>query len=191
MKKERPVTLSPCVCSSHPPKLDRRRWLYLAGGTVLASAFPAWRLGADEGKQYDAMAITCIDPRFQKPVHNYLGETIGHGRYSHLVIAGAGIAGVAPKLVDWHETLWSNLAISLKLHRFTKVVLVQHRGCGAATEAYGFVDFKGKPESENQLHQTVVSQFRDLLRQRHPQLCLKAVLMGLDGEVQALADDCH
>ena len=186
MKEERSLAPSPCVCSPQPPKLDRRRWLYLTGGTVLASALPAWRLIADENKKYDAMAISCIDPRFQKPVHKHLGKAIGHGKYSHLAIAGAGIAGVAPALGGWHETLWSNLATSLKLHRFTKVVLVQHRGCGAATQAYGFIDFEGKPESETQLHQTVVSQFRDQLHQRHPQLCLEAVLMGLDGEVKEL-----
>lgn len=186
MKEEHPFTPSCRACCPPRPKLDRRRWLYLAGGALIASAWQPWRLQAEENSSYDAMAISCIDPRMQKLVHDHLEKILGHKKYSHLAIAGAGIAGVAPKLESWHHTLWHNLDTSLQLHHFTKVVLIQHRECGAATEAYGFIDFEDKPESEKQLHRTVVSQFRDQLRQRHPQLCLEAVLMGLDGKVEEL-----
>ena len=39
-------------------------------------------------KKYEAMVLSCMDPRFQKPVHKYLKEKKLTGKYSAFTIAG-------------------------------------------------------------------------------------------------------
>lgn len=139
---------------------------------------------AASNHRYKAMVLSCIDPRMQKPVYEYLDEKVGAGNYSHLAIAGAAIAAVAPSFEHWHPTVWDNIAVSLKFHKFPKVIVVQHRQCGAAGEAYGYVEAGSK--EEKRLHRSVARAFRRELHKRHPQLEVEAVLMDLDGNPKKL-----
>ena len=42
-------------------------------------------------KKYEAMVLSCMDQRFQKPVHKYLKEKKLKGKYSAFTIAGGSI----------------------------------------------------------------------------------------------------
>lgn len=141
--------------------------------------------GSAEGPPYDAMVIACIDPRMQTHTYRYLKKRQPEkgflGRYSQMTLAGAGIAGVAPGLEAWHPAFWGNLGTSLLLHQFRKIILIQHRDCGAAREAYGPVAPGSK--AEKRLHRFVAEEFRRQLQTRHPQLTVEALLMDLEGGV--------
>ena len=89
-----------CCCDS----LDRRRFLLSAGSTGLLAASRSSALAA-EG-DYEAMLLSCIDPRMVTPVYNYMGQQKLAGRYSQFVIAGAAIAVVAPKFETWRPAFW-------------------------------------------------------------------------------------
>ena len=41
--------------------------------------------------KYKAMVLSCIDPRFQKPVYNYLKKKKLTGKFSTFTIAGAAV----------------------------------------------------------------------------------------------------
>ena len=45
-------------------------------------------------KKYEAMVLSCIDPRFQTKVYKYLKNKKLIGKYSSFTIAGAGIANL-------------------------------------------------------------------------------------------------
>ena len=47
-------------------------------------------------KKYEAMVLSCMDPRFQPKVFNYLKKKKLTGKYSSFTIAGAAI-GVTSK----------------------------------------------------------------------------------------------
>ena len=134
---------------------------------------------------YGALVLSCIDPRFQKPVYRYLKERGLSGNYSQMSIAGAGIAAVAPRFEAWHAAVWGNIAISLSLHRFPKVILIQHQDCGAAAEAYGPL-CGDNDHGALTLYRHVAEAFRRQLSDRHPQLQLDAVFMDLSGKTRAL-----
>ena len=174
-KKESKNPTPTCSCHADPSAAS-------ADSHGFAAAGPA------QGPPYDAMVISCIDPRMQTPVYKYLKKREPDrgflGRYSQLTIAGAGIAGVAPAMESWHPAFWDNLGTSLKLHQFPKVILIQHRACGAATVAYGHVAPGSK--AEKKLHRFVAEEFQRQLLRRHPQLSVEAILMGLDGAVEKL-----
>lgn len=178
-------TTCPCCTTAPDRTLHRRRFLSLAaGGAVAGLLMPRQTLAAgllDEKsqKKYKALALSCIDPRVQSPVAKYLEERLGKNNYSQVNVAGAAIGAMAPRFEGWHETFWENLSISLKLHRFPEVIVIQHRKCGAASEAYGY--FQPNARGEEELHRAVVANFKKELHQRHPQLMLHAVLMDLQG----------
>ena len=48
-------------------------------------------------KKYKAMVLSCIDPRFQSKVFNYLKRKKLTGKYSSFTIAGGGIGVTANK----------------------------------------------------------------------------------------------
>src|SRR5438105_2674021 len=81
---------------------DRRRFLQVAGLVGLAAIVrPGLALGAEGA--YEAMVLSCIDPRFVEPVHAYTARSGLIGKYSQFVIAGAAIGVVAPAFKDWHK----------------------------------------------------------------------------------------
>ena len=83
-------------------------------------------------KDYKAMVLSCMDPRFQSKVFNYLKKKKLSGKYSSFTIAGAAIGVTASKFKKWHSTFWQNLETSIKLHKIKKLIVINHEDCGAA-----------------------------------------------------------
>ena len=167
---------------------DRRRFLHVAAGGLAAVALVPWDVlaaGAQYG-QYDAMLLSCIDPRFQEPVGNYTAERQLTGKYSQFTIAGASIGVVAPAFAGWHETFWENLAASVQLHRIDEVIVVNHRDCGAAAIAYGEAAVADRA-AETETHRRALAEFRRQLAERQPQMGAETLLMALDGTVEDLS----
>ena len=95
----RPVAPCSCVGDLVLGRFDRRHFLQIAGIAGLAATLPfkAWAAEGD----YEAMLLSCIDPRMVTPVYNYMEKRGFSGKYSQFVIAGAAIAVVAPKFEAW------------------------------------------------------------------------------------------
>ena len=51
-------------------------------------------------KKYEAMVLSCMDPRFQKPVHKHLKDIKLTGKFSAFTIAGGSI-GVTNNKQNW------------------------------------------------------------------------------------------
>jgi carbonic anhydrase len=173
-------------CSGVPTQapFDRRRFLQAATIAGLASAIPLKARPA-EG-QYEAMLLSCIDPRMVAPVYKYMDGRGLTGAYSQFVIAGAGAAVVAAKFKAWRPAFWDNLAVSNELHRINRVIVIDHRDCGAVKLAYGAASI-ATPEAETKTHRMILAEFREALAQRHPHLKAETGLMALDGSFEPLA----
>ena len=134
---------------------------------------------AASGK-YDAMILSCIDPRMHEPVRDFAVKHGLIGQYSQFTIAGAAIGVVAPAFAKWHEAFWENLAASIQLHSIETVIAIDHRDCGAAKIAYGD-DSIATPEKEDATHRAALTEFRKQVGERHPALRVETLLMALDG----------
>lgn len=174
---------SACACCGDMlrARFDRRRFLHLGGGAGLIVAFPSLAFGA-EGN-YDAMLLTCIDPRFPELSINYMKSRNMIGKYSQFSIAGAAIGVVAPAFKDWSKAFWDNLAASIQLHHIPKVIAMNHRDCGAAKIAYGAVKVANR-EIETATHKAALMDFRKQVTERQPKLKVELGLMALDGTVE-------
>jgi carbonic anhydrase len=171
------------ACCGEPfgARLDRRRLLRSAVIAGLAASLP-FDARAAEG-DYEAMLVSCIDPRMVTPVYNYMEQRGLGGKYSQFVIAGAAIAVVAPKFEAWRPAFWDNLATSVELHHLKRVIAIDHRDCGAAKIAYGD-DSIADPQIETKTHREVLAEFREAVARHHPQLTVETGLMALDGSIQ-------
>ena len=75
-------------------------------------------------KKYHAMVLSCMDPRFQPIVNNYLKKRKLNGKYSAFTIAGSAIGVTASKFKKWHKSFWDNIHISIKLHKIKKLIVI-------------------------------------------------------------------
>ena len=143
---------------------------------------PSARQDMATDQVFEAMVLACIDPRMQKHVRRYLVEEEKlDGKYSQVTFAGAAVGAIAPRFEGWHQTFWDHLAITLALHKITRVLVIDHRDCGAAREAYGP---QPSQDSETQLHRRVMEDLRGRIHERYPELTVEILLMDLEGNIE-------
>lgn len=174
---------STCACCADllRGKFNRRHFLQASAAAGLAAVLPATTFAASGN--YEAMLLTCIDPRFQEPISNYMKSRNMVGKYSQFTFAGAAIGVVAPAFKSWHKTYWENLAASVQLHAVPKVIAIDHRDCGAAKIAYGAAKV-ASAEAETGTHKAALMQFRKEVNKRHPKMQVELGLIDLDGKVE-------
>jgi carbonic anhydrase len=177
------IHFSTCTCCGDMlrARFDRRRFLQLSAGAGLLAALPALAFGA-EGN-YDAMLLTCIDPRFPEPTIKYMESRNMVGKYSQFTFAGASIGVVAPAFKTWAPAFWDNLAASIQLHHIPKVIAMNHRDCGAAKIAYGAEKVANR-ESETATHKAALMEFKKQVAEKQPKLRVELGLMAVDGKVE-------
>ena len=183
MIQETIVHPATCACCGDMlrTRFDRRRFLHLTAGAGLLAAFPSLAFGA-EGN-YDAMLLTCIDPRFPQPTINYMKSRKMIGKYSQFTFAGASIGVVAPAFKTWAPAFWDNLAASIQLHHIPKVIAMNHRDCGAAKIAYGPEKVANK-QIETETHKAALMEFRKQVAEKQPKLKVELGLMAVNGKVE-------
>ena len=101
-------------------------------------------------KIYNAMVLSCMDPRFQSKVFNYLKKRKLIGKYSSFTIAGAAVGVTHVAFKKWQKTFIDNLSTSIRLHKINKLIVINHTDCGAAK-----IILKTKPFNrinENRIH---------------------------------------
>ena len=126
-------------------------------------------------KKYKAMVLSCIDPRFQSRVFNYLKRKKLTGKYSSFTIAGGGIGVTANRFKKWHSTFWDNLATSIKLHKITSLIVINHNDCGAAKIVNGKKKFN--LSVENTIHKESFIKIKKELKKKYPNLKVSFKIM--------------
>ena len=128
-------------------------------------------------KKYEAMVLSCIDPRFQTKVYKYLRKKKLSGKYSSFTIAGAAIGVTAKKFKKWHSTFLDNLSTSIKLHKINKLIVINHRDCGAAKIVNGEKKFNST--IENKIHKDSFKKLKKILNKKFPLLKINFKILSL------------
>lgn len=176
------------MCCNHDRQsqaaaLGRRAFLTLAtfaSGATLLRATPALASGSAE-----ALVLSCMDYRLADDTHRILDGMGLTDKYDHLVLAGASAGVMHDSFAEWHETFWSHLDVAIELHGVHKVIVMDHRDCGAYKIAFG-PDHAADPAAETAVHADVLTQFRDALQSRKPELGFEGYLIALDGTAERL-----
>ena len=133
-------------------------------------------------KKYQAMVLSCIDPRFQPIVFNYLKKKKLSGKYSAFTIAGSAIGVTANKFKKWHKVFWDNFKTSVKLHNIKKLIVINHRDCGAAKIINGKKEFS--KINETSVHKHSFEKIKKIFKKRYPKLKIEFKLISLDKKIE-------
>ena len=128
-------------------------------------------------KKYKAMVLSCIDPRFQPKVYKYLKDKNLTGKYSSFTIAGAAIGVTAKKFKKWHTTFFDNLSTSIKLHKIDRLIVINHKDCGAAKIINGKNKFTSAVE--NKIHRDSFKKIKKVLTKKYPSLKVNFKILSL------------
>ena len=128
-------------------------------------------------KKYEAMVLSCIDPRFQPKVYKYLKVKKLTGKYSSFTIAGAAIGVTAKKFKKWHSTFFDNLSTSIKLHKINKLIVINHQDCGASKIINGNKKFNLLIEKK--IHKDSFRKIKKIINKKFPGLKISFKVLKL------------
>ena len=131
---------------------------------------------------YKAMVLSCIDPRFQPIVFNYLRKKKLSGQYSSFTIAGSAVGVTADKFKRWHKAFWDNFETSVKLHNIKKLIVINHRDCGAAKIINGKKEFSDI--NETKVHKNSFKKIKKIFRKKYPKLSIELKIISLNSKVE-------
>ena len=134
--------------------------------------------------KYKALVLSCIDPRFQPLVFNYLKKKKLTGKYSSFTIAGGAIGVTNKEFKHWHQTFWENLKTSIELHKINKLIVFNHTDCGAAKIVNKNKEFN--KIIEEKIHIKSFEQIKRTLKKKHPTIKIELNLISLDGKIKKL-----
>ena len=170
-----------CKAQDHADHLTRRRFVRLAslgaGCAIVAG------MGADPAQANGmarALMLSCMDYRLVDDLVTFMEAHQYHDNYDHVVLAGASLGVVHATFADWHGVFWDHVELARDLHGITEVIVIDHRDCGAYRLALG-EDAVATPEQETATHRDIMQEFARQVAERHPDLQVYGVLMGLDG----------
>jgi len=131
--------------------------------------------------KYNAMVLSCIDPRFQHLVYSYLKKKRLIGKYSAFTIAGAAVGVTHNNFKKWHKTFYDNLSTSIKLHQIEKLIVINHKDCGAAKIVNGKKAFNTM--NEQKIHKESFFKLKKEIKKRFPNLKVELNLISLKSKI--------
>ena len=131
---------------------------------------------------YKAMVLSCMDPRLQPIVYNFLKKKKLIGKYSSFTIAGASLGVTAAKFKKWHKTFWDNIETSIKLHKIKKLIVINHRDCGAAKIINRKKIFSN--DIETNIHRDSLQKIKKLFKKKYPRLSIELNIISLNKKVE-------
>ena len=130
-----------------------------------------------------ALAITCIDYRLVDDAVRFFDAKKLTNDYDQVSLAGASLAAVSDKFPEANAAFWNQLGLAKQLHNIKKVIVVDHRDCGAYKAAFEKA-YKADRAGETAQHKGVMQQVKDKLAKLHPDLQSEFYLMALDGTTE-------
>lgn len=176
-----------CCCSADHSSLpssrsSRRNFIRLAALGAGASLLLGKSSAAFAGGSAEALLLSCMDFRLVDELHRYMEKRGLANRYDHVILAGASAAVMHDKFKDWQGTFWGHLAAAIDLHKVHKVIVIDHRDCGAYKMAFG-PEHASDPDVELAVHSAVLGKLANAVRAKYPKMAVETHLMALDGSV--------
>ncbi|MFH2044923.1 MAG: carbonic anhydrase [Pseudomonadota bacterium] len=135
----------------------------------------------------DILLLSCMDYRLINETESYMTNRGLRDKYDHVILAGASLGATTDKYPAWNQTFWDHLDVAIKLHSIKKVVVLDHRDCGAYKVILG-EDFSKDPKKEKSVHIDKLSALAKQIKAKYPNLEIELLLMDLSGNVETVSD---
>jgi hypothetical protein len=179
---------TPACHGCRPAALDRRRLIGLVGigAAGLLSGMGLTGHRAFAAGTAEALLLNCIDYRLTGATTRYMAEKQLAGKYDQVILAGASLGANTEKFPSWGTTFREHVQIAIDLHHIRRIVVIDHRDCGAYKEILG-KDLAANPKEEFEVHAAQMRSLKTDIGRKHPDLEVELLLMGLDGKVETVA----
>ena len=159
--------------------------LVLGGGAAsLTLLLPA--ASSRAAGQTEALLLSCMDFRLVDHTARYMASRGLKDKYDHIILAGAALGALTEKFPAWNQTFWDHVGVALDLHKIHKVVVLDHRDCGAYKVILG-EDLAQDPAKETTMHATQLKRLGKMIQEKYPALEVELLLMALDGKVEVMS----
>lgn len=169
---------------------SRRTFLKIAtlgAGAALMAPLAPGVAAAQPGGEVDALLLSCMDYRLIDDIGRYMDGRGLTNRYDHVILAGASLGALTDQKKAWGEAFWDHVAVARQLHRIKRVMVMDHRDCGAY-RVFLKTDVAADPEKETAAHAEQLRALGAAIKARHPGLEVELLLMALDGSVESIAE---
>ncbi|MBF0167390.1 MAG: twin-arginine translocation signal domain-containing protein [Alphaproteobacteria bacterium] len=167
--------------------LSRRGFVRLAALGGAAALFASFKpFAAQAAGNTEALLLSCMDFRLLDEIVKYMDGRSLTNNYDHVVLAGASLGALYEKKPSWGQTFWDHVDVAQQLHHIKKVIVMDHRDCGAY-KVFISPDHAKTPKDEFDVHATYLRKLRDEIKKRFPALEVELLLMGLDGKVETVS----
>ena len=157
------------------------RSVALGGGVALL--FGPRALADDH--ECDVLLLSCIDFRLVQKTVDYMNSQRLERDYDHIALAGASLAALTEQKPAWGETFWQHVQTAIDLHKIKRVMVMDHRECGAYRTLLG--DWVERDEeTETEVHRVYLLRLREQISRRYSSLGVWLGLMDLKGNVQVI-----
>lgn len=136
----------------------------------------------------EALLLNCIDYRLNKEVENYMESRGMAHKYDQVVLAGASLGAHNKKFPSWEQTFLDHVDVAISLHHIHKVIVMDHRDCGAYRVILGYEDLAKDRAKETKVHQEQLDALSDIIQAKHPDLEVETLIMDLDGKVEKISE---
>jgi hypothetical protein len=164
---------------------DRRRLFGALGLVGAGLTLPFGRIAFGAGGT-DALLLNCIDYRLTGATTQFMDKHGMAGKYDQIVLAGAALGAKNDKFPDWGKTFRDHVQVALDLHHIHKIVIIDHRDCGAYKVILG-EDLASNPKKELEVHAKQMHSLKDDIAKKYPQLGVEMYLMALNGSAESVA----
>ena len=179
-----------CDCATVEQPGSRRKFLQFAalGAGVSLLAKPSLFSKAHAAGGTDALLLSCMDYRLMDEIEEYMSGRGLRDKYDHVILAGAALGAVTDKFPAWNQTFWEHLDVAIKLHNIHKVIVLDHRDCGAYKVILG-PEHAQNPQKEKSVHAEQLQKLKGLINEKYPKLDVEMLLMALDGQVEVIEQE--
>jgi carbonic anhydrase len=172
-------------CCDHlrPKTISRRQAMQavaLGGGAALLTTLAPGVSKA--GGHTEMLLLTCMDFRLTGAVEDYMEARGLAGKFDHVVLAGASLGALNDRFPAWADVFWTHLDLAIELHEVHRVMILDHRDCGAYKMILGEASVKDA-DVELKTHVKQLYALRSAIQTRKPGLEVEIGLMDLQGRV--------
>lgn len=166
-----------------------KRTISISKGMLFIASFLILALLGKEALsgQTDALLLSCMDYRLVDDTERYMADRGMRDKYDHIILAGASLGATTDKYAAWNQTFWEHLNVAIKLHDIKKVIIMDHRDCGAYKAILG-EDFSKDPIKEKTVHSEKLFALEKLIKTKYPELEVELHLMDLSGNVERISE---
>lgn len=149
------------------------------GATLLTTLAPGV---SQAGGHTEMLLLTCMDFRLTGAVEDYMEARGLAGKFDHVVLAGASLGALNDRFPAWADVFWTHLDLAIQLHEVHRVMILDHRDCGAYKMILGEASVKDA-DIELKTHVKQLYALRSAIQTRKPGLEVEIGLMDLQGRV--------